>query len=52
MKGENIAKLTMILLNPMLRVYVVRVLDFGSTKDSSTMQTNLALKNRSPHFGT
>lgn len=42
----------MILLKPMLRVYVTRVRSFGSTTDSSRMQTDWALKKRSPHLGT
>jgi hypothetical protein len=44
--------LTIILLKPIFLVYVVRVLDFKSTSDSSIMQTDFDLKNLSPHFGS
>lgn len=41
----------MTLVNAMFLVYVVSVLSFGSTTDSSTIFTDFALWNRSPHFG-
>lgn len=47
-----VSKPTIILLKPMFLVYVTIVFSFGSTIDSSTMHTNFALKNLSPHFGT
>lgn len=44
--------LTITFVNAMFLVYVVNVFLAGSHIDSSTILTDFALINRSPHFGT